>query len=231
MGNLNKFYLMGRVARAPEAIPGEGEARALIPVVPGTGFRSPRGRGADALLLLAAGPQVGAALALRPGQSVLLRGQLQQEVQRNPDGSERSELVALVQAIDLIADGGPRRPRPPREDRPEGEGLEGAEPQGEDGAAEGEGGAAGGELERSGRRPRRRRRRGPRREGGPREGGPREGGPREGGPREGGPREGPHVEGGEAPARSAPAAPPPPPPPPPRVAPPPDPTYRADMPF
>lgn len=229
MGNLNKFYLMGRVARAPEPVPGEGEARALIPVVPGTGFRAPRGRGPDALMLLAAGPQVGTALALRPGQSVLLRGQLQQELRRNPDGSERSELVALVQAIDLIADGGPRRPRPPREDRPEGAGASDGEgaPEGDGEPHEhdpGEGGEAG-ELDgsRTGRRPRRRRRRGPRREGPPRgEGGTPQGGPHE--------HQRPEHQRSEH-QRAEPAAPPPPPPPPPRVAPPPDPTYRSDMPF
>lgn len=104
MGNLNKFYLMGRVARAPQPA-GDGDARTVIlAITPGTSTRNPRGGPAEALQLEASGAQADGAEALKVGQGVFIRGQLRQEA---------GALVAKVQAIELLAP--PRKPRPPRE--------------------------------------------------------------------------------------------------------------------
>ncbi|MEZ6184938.1 MAG: hypothetical protein R3F62_08020 [Planctomycetota bacterium] len=135
MGNLNKFYLLGRVTKATEA-EGTGDARvAKVWLAPGT-HGGGRRRGATLPLLLHAyGPQVEAALELRVGQGVLARGQLRQESRGDGD-----VLVAQIQALEPLANA-----RPPRKPRPEGAPAE-----------EGEG-----EEGRSAKR-RRRRRRGPR---------------------------------------------------------------------
>ena len=92
MGNLNQFYLMGRVARAPQEV----EGGVKLALNPGTGARAPRG--AQPLDLFVAGPQVPAAKALSVGVPVLLRGQLRQE---GDEGGSR--LVARVQAIEVLA--------------------------------------------------------------------------------------------------------------------------------
>jgi len=215
LGNLNKFYLMGRVARVPAAAAGaDGRQVVSLAVTPGTSGRPPRGSH-EALVLEAIGAQANIALGLRVGQGVFLRGQLRQEP--SPGGSA---LVARVQAIELLAGRG-------RGPRPEGSG---------EGEAAGEGGPgeSGGRGRGRGRRRGRGRGRGPRRED---EGAPAggEGAPAGG---EGAPAGGDAAApagGGEASGgRSAPAADLPPPAPiaPPKpVDPPPDPTYKSDMPF
>ena len=135
MGNLNQFYLMGRVARALQEVEG-GVSLALNP---GTGARAPRG--AQPLDLFVAGPQVPAAKALTVGTPVLLRGQLRQE------GDEAgSRLVARVQAIEILAGedgeaprgggGGGSRPRKRRRRRKPREGGKGEGEQGEGGGKE-----------------------------------------------------------------------------------------------
>ena len=207
MGNLNQFYLMGRLAKAPEA--GTVDERAIVnlTITPGTGQRSPRGP-VESLQLEAHGPQVETAMTLRVGQGVLLRGQLRQELR-----GDAPRLVARVQAIELIVGGG-GPPRPPRADD-------------DAGAEEGEGG-----LRASGRRPRRRRRRGGRGEGRPEAGGER--GAREGAS-EGGDAAAEGAAPPPKPEPLPPPRPLPPPKPIAPVtdapAPPPDPTYSTDMPF
>jgi single-stranded DNA-binding protein len=155
VGNLNKFYLMGRVARAPEST-GEGQQRVVtLAITPGTAQRAPRGGPVEPIVLEAGGPQTESAQQLRVGQGVFLRGQLRQETR-----GESLVLVARVQAIELLAE--PRRkPRPPREGGGEVDATES------------------GEGQTSGKRPRRRRRgRGRGRERGERPAG--EGAPAEG---------------------------------------------------
>ena len=106
MGNLNQFYIMGRVTKAPEVgVGADSKPSVTIALQPGTGGRAPRGP-SQPLLLEACGPQVDAAKALSVGQSVLLRGQLRQE-ERNG----ASLLVARVQAIELLAGSEGRAPR------------------------------------------------------------------------------------------------------------------------
>ncbi len=122
MGNLNQFYVMGRLAARPRVESAEGEARVVLALLPGTGARAPRGVRIDPLELLAVGPQAPVAEALQEGQAVLLRGQLRQEP--GPDGGP-GRLTARVQAIELLAEGGLPRPR---YDRPERAEQEGAEP-------------------------------------------------------------------------------------------------------
>jgi hypothetical protein len=112
VGNLNQFYLMGRVANSPS--PGttpDGRPLVELSIMPGTGSRSPRGP-VEPLILEAHGPQVDVAKGLNVGQCVLLRGQLRQE----PRGGTAEEpgparLVARVQAIELLAEGARRPPR------------------------------------------------------------------------------------------------------------------------
>ncbi|RMG08936.1 MAG: hypothetical protein D6731_20875, partial [Planctomycetota bacterium] len=135
MGNLNQFYLLGRVASPPTVVALEGERSVVnLAILPGTGPRAPRGP-VHPLDLEAHGPQVEAARSLRVGQAVLLRGQLRQEER---GGGPR--LVARVQAIELVsADGGRgpvgrdgetsarrRRRRKPR--APRGEGAQAGAP-------------------------------------------------------------------------------------------------------
>ncbi|MCA8925170.1 MAG: hypothetical protein KDD82_25390, partial [Planctomycetes bacterium] len=121
MGNLNKFYLLGRVAKAPEAS-GAGPNRvAKVWLSPGTAGGNRRRGASLPMLLHAYGPQVEVALELRVGQGVLARGQLRQEPQGAGDA-----LVAQVQAFELLSSR-PRRVRPEGEGEGEGEGGEGGE--------------------------------------------------------------------------------------------------------
>lgn len=121
MGNLNQFYVMGRLAARPRVESAEGEPRVLLSLLPGTGARAPRGVRIDPLELLAVGPQAPVAEALQEGQAVLLRGQLRQEA--GPEGAP-GRLTARVQAIELLAEGGLPRPRYDRSERGEEEGAE-----------------------------------------------------------------------------------------------------------
>ncbi len=107
MGNLNQFYMMGRVVAPAVSLdppPGGAPAR-MLAIQPGTGPHPPRDAGPP-LEFVAAGPQAEIAQALEPGQAVLLRGKLRQEVWG--DGPE-TRLVAYVQAIELLAGGQRRR--------------------------------------------------------------------------------------------------------------------------
>ena len=157
MGNLNQFYLLGRLVSAPVTLADpKGEAVVLL-VQPGTGARAPRG--APPLRLLAGGPQLEPAKALVEGEAVLLRGQLRQE----PSESEAGELVAWVQAIEPVlgeggsggggggASGASTRPRRKRRRRPRKEGESRGEPRPrrEGGSSEGgssEGGSSAGDA-------------------------------------------------------------------------------------
>ena len=135
MGNLNQFYLMGRVASPPRA--SEDGSQVTLAVSPGTGHRAPRS--APPLTLIALGPQLEAAKALEKGQAVLLRGQLRQE---------ESGLTARVQAIELLADGapagssGPAKRRKRRRRKGSGEKREGDKSEGDKSESGGEGGEA-----------------------------------------------------------------------------------------
>lgn len=218
VGNLNQFYLMGRVTGSPQITEAERGPVAEISVVPGSSGRGPRG--GSPLRFQAAGPQLEPAKALKEGDAVLLRGQLRHEP---VEGSEEGRLIAWVQAIEHLSGDGrsssggggggesgsrPRRKRRRRGGRRSeggegGEGREGGEaPAGEGG--EGEGGEAptgeGGEAHTGeGGEPKPRRRERPRRERAP--------DPTEQLP--------PHRPVAEAP----------------QAAPAPDPSYQKDMPF
>lgn len=237
MGSLNSFYVMGRVARAAEQVgTRNGQPVVLFGVTTSAQGRAP-------VALEAAGPQAEQAMRLRRGQGVFVRGLLRVDVV-----DERPVLVAQVQALDVVVEGGPpRAPRAPRsgaeagaEGAPEGApaGAEGEAgegvPTGEGGASlggegqpddEGIDGAPGAASDESGarRRPRRRRGRG-RRADGPRPEGARAG-EGSGGNGEGAPAPAPRPERPELPPPAPIALPPRP------VQPPSDPTYRSDMPF
>jgi len=110
VGNLNKFYLLGRVAKAPEAS-GAGDARVVkVWLSPGTAAGNRRRGGGLPLLLHAYGAQIEPALELKVGQGVLARGQLRQESQGEGDA-----LIAQIQALELLTTR-PRRPRPEGEE-------------------------------------------------------------------------------------------------------------------
>lgn len=145
MGNLNQFYLMGRVVGSPRIVEAERGPIAEIALVPGS---SGRGRGGAPLRFQAAGPQFEPGKALKEGDAVLLRGQLRNEP---VEGSEEGRLIAWVQAIEHLAgssgfSGGggggesgsrPRRKRRRRGGRKEG----GGRPSGERGEKQGDSGA------------------------------------------------------------------------------------------
>jgi hypothetical protein len=220
VGSLNSFYVMGRVGRAAEQVgTRNGQPVVLFGVTTSAQGRAP-------IALEAAGPQAEQAMRLRRGQGVFVRGLLRVDVV-----DERPVLVAQVQALDLVVEGGP--PRAPRAPRPDG--AEGGEAPAGEGVPTAEGGAPlGGEGQPDDeaidaapdnapedglgarRRPRRRRGRGRRGDGPRPEGG-------SGGNGEGASAPPPRPElPPPAPIAQQPARP---------VQPPSDPTYRSDMPF
>jgi len=146
VGNLNQFYLMGRVVGAPRIVDAERGPIAEIALVPGSSGRGPRG--GTPLRFQAAGPQFEPGKALSDGDAVLLRGQLRNEP---VEGSEEGRLIAWVQAIEHLAGssgggggggggGGESGSRPRRKRRRRGGGRK----------SEGGGGREGGEGEPQG---------------------------------------------------------------------------------
>lgn len=151
MGNLNQFYLMGRVVGSPRIIEAERGPIAEIALTPGS---AGRGRGGSPLRFQAAGPQFEPGKALKEGDAVLLRGQLRNEP---VEGSDEGRLIAWVQAIEHLAGssggggggGGESGSRPRRKRRRRGGGRKegGREKQG------GEGDSAQGDSARGGQPP------------------------------------------------------------------------------
>jgi len=150
VGNLNQFYLMGRVVGSPRIIEAERGPIAEIALTPGS---AGRGRGGSPLRFQAAGPQFEPGKALKEGDAVLLRGQLRNEP---VEGSDEGRLIAWVQAIEHLAGssgggggGGESGSRPRRKRRRRGGGRKegGREKQG------GEGDSAQGDSARGGQPP------------------------------------------------------------------------------
>jgi hypothetical protein len=126
VGNLNQFYLMGRVVGSPRIVEAERGPIAEIALAPGSSGRGPRG--GSPLRFQAAGPQFEPGKALKDGDAVLLRGQLRNEP---VEGSDEGRLIAWVQAIEHLAGssggggGGESGSRPRRKRRRRGGRKEG----------------------------------------------------------------------------------------------------------